>query len=135
MKIEDIEVGMNVRRTCSSSGAPEGYTFTVMSVAGTSAVCDRGRMHSVWNLEPSDLEQRLSLAQAAVDRIKAEIQDRDRPKVGDIITWGSGGIKYEVCAVDDDWRALKSVTSGPWDRIWRKHDSLNNFKIVSRASA
>lgn len=140
MKIEDIRVGMNVRRTRDMTGRsreyPKGYTFSVVAIMnhGCSVTCDKGAIHDVTNLEPTDLEVQLTAAQAEVERIKAAIRDRDMPKVGDVITWGSGAIDYEVKAVDDGWMALKPVTTGPWERKWCQRGSMPIFKIVSRAS-
>lgn len=142
MKIEDIKVGMNVRRTKAMKykehSFPKGYTFTVAKICtpsvAASVLCDRGYHHDLTNLEPTDLETQLTATQAELDRIKAAIRDRDTPKVGDVITWGSGGVDYEVCAFDHNWLALRPVTPGPWERIWRQYSALNNFKIVSRAS-
>lgn len=148
MKIKDIKVGMNVRRTKDMSGRsreyPKGYTFTVKNVfiGSLSVECDRGAYHDIRNLESTDLEIQLTAAQAEVERIKAAIRDRDMPKVGDVITWGDlkKMYHYTVHAVDGDHIACaqRNLSSGAvvgryWfdiSQIFLRHD----FEFVSRAS-
>ena len=134
MKIEDIKVGMNVRRTrghtLRSIPAPKGYTFTVKEVNGATAVCDQGWDHDIRCLEPTDLETQLIALQAEVERIKAAIRDRDMPKVGDVITWGGKSVDFKVFARDDEYLALVEHSTRPSrSRLWLPLSALDNLTI------
>lgn len=116
----EFKVGDRVRRLTAAGAYPAGWEFTVTRIGenwdGEHSLYDKSVVHYSRNCElvltPFALE--LRAAEAEVERIKAEIEKANAPKIGDTYTTGTSIAK--VAFIGRHFIVLQQIDDGSWNK-------------------